>query len=84
MSNTLKLNNGLGIIRRGDERAIYEKLDFLMNITNTSNALAQSNLDPSHISRLKGERSKDEAVPTAMADYFARHCTLTISVGSGG
>lgn len=58
----------------------YEKLDFLMNITNTSNsALAQKvNLDPSHISRLRrGKRNavKDEAVLTAMADYFARHCT---------
>ena len=51
-----------------------------MNITNTSNsALAQKvNLDPSHISRLRrGKRNavKDEAVLTAMADYFARHCT---------
>lgn len=57
----------------------FEKLDFLMNITNTSNsALGQKvKLDPSHISRLRrGQRNapKDEAVITKMADYFARHC----------
>ena len=57
----------------------FEKLDFLMNITNTSNsALGQKvRLDPSYISRLrKGKRnaSKDEAVINNMADYFARHC----------
>jgi hypothetical protein len=56
-----------------------EKLDFLMNITNTSNsALGQKvKIDPSHISRLRrGQRKaiKDEAVITKMADYFARHC----------
>ena len=57
----------------------FEKLDFLMNITNTSNsALGQKiKLDPSHISRLRrGQRNatKDEAVINKMADYFARHC----------
>lgn len=57
----------------------FEKLDFLLNITNTSNsALSQKiKLDPSHVSRLRrGQRNaiKDEAVITAMADYFARHC----------
>lgn len=56
-----------------------EKLDSLMNITNTSNsALGQKvKLDPSHISRLRrGQRNaiKDDGVLTAMADYFARHC----------
>lgn len=56
-----------------------EKLNFLMNITNTSNsALGQKvKLDPSHISRIRrGQRNtpKDEAVITKMADYFARHC----------
>lgn len=58
----------------------YQKLDFLMNITKTSNsALGQKvRLDASHISRLRrGQRNaiKDEAIITAMADYFARHCT---------
>lgn len=58
----------------------YEKLDFLMNITNSSNsALGQKvKLDPSHISRLRrGKRNalKDETVLSAMADFFARHCT---------
>jgi len=57
----------------------FEKLDFLMNITNTSNsALGQKvKLDPSYISRLrKGKRNatKDEAVINKMADYFSRHC----------
>lgn len=56
------------------------KLDFLMNITKTSNsALGQKvKLDPSYISRIRrGKRNaiKNEAVITAMADYFARHCT---------
>lgn len=58
-----------------------EKLDLLMNITKTSNsALGQKvRLDPSHISRLRrGQRNaiKDEAVIDAMAEYFARNCTL--------
>ena len=57
----------------------FEKLDFLMNITNTSNSALALNikLDPSHISRLRrGERSalKNEACIGAMATYFARHC----------
>jgi len=57
----------------------FEKLDFLMNITNTSNsALALNiNLDPSHISRLRrGERNalKNEACIDAISSYFARHC----------
>ena len=56
-----------------------EKLDFLMNITNTSNSALALNikLDPSHISRLRrGERNalKNEACIGAMATYFARHC----------
>lgn len=56
-----------------------EKLNFLMNITSTSNsALGQKiKLDPSYISRLRrGQRNatKDEAVINKMADYFARHC----------
>lgn len=56
-----------------------EKLDFLMNVTNTSNSALALNikLDPSHISRLRrGERSalKNESCIQAMAVYFARHC----------
>lgn len=56
-----------------------EKLDFLMNITNTTNsALALTvRLDASHISRLRrGLRHalKDRACIDAMAVYFARHC----------
>mgnify|MGYP000872867359 CR=1 FL=1 len=51
----------------------YEKLDFLMNITNTSNSILgqKVNLDPSYISRLRrGQRNalKDEAVIEAMAE----------------
>ena len=58
----------------------HEKLDFLMNITKTSNsALGQKvKLDASHISRLRrGQRGaiKDKATLAAMADYFARSCT---------
>ncbi|NCB52119.1 MAG: transcriptional regulator [Clostridia bacterium] len=57
----------------------YEKLDFLMKITNTTNsALAKSvNIDASHVSRLRrGKRTapKDEACIKSMADYFARNC----------
>ena len=57
----------------------FEKLDFLMNITNTSNSALALNikLDPSHISRLRrGERNalKNEACISAMSAYFARHC----------
>jgi hypothetical protein len=56
-----------------------EKLDFLMNITNTTNsALALSvSLDSSFISRLRrGVRvpAKKENYLKAMATYFARHC----------
>ena len=56
-----------------------EKLDFLMNITNTTNsALASStSLDASYISRLRrGIRSlpKNENYVPLMADYFAKHC----------
>ena len=55
-----------------------EKLDFLMNITRTSNsALAgRVTLDASYISRLRsGKRlmPKDERVIQGMAAYFARH-----------
>jgi hypothetical protein len=58
----------------------HEKLDFLMNMTKTSNsALGQKvKLDASHISRLRrGQRGaiKDKATLAAMADYFARSCT---------
>lgn len=57
----------------------YEKLDFLMNITNTSNSgLAHKiKLDASHISRLRrGQRSalKDITCLESMAEYFARNC----------
>ncbi|MDD3138459.1 MAG: hypothetical protein PHX08_05750, partial [Lachnospiraceae bacterium] len=57
----------------------HEKLDFLMNITKTSNSSLgkRVNLDSSHLSRLRrGQRGplKDEAIIGLMADYFARHC----------
>jgi len=57
----------------------FEKLDFLMNVTNTSNSALALNikLDPSHISRLRrGERNalKNENCIGAMAAYFSRHC----------
>lgn len=56
-----------------------EKLDFLMNITKTSNsALGQQvKLDASYISRLRnGQRSalKDISCIEVMAAYFARNC----------
>ncbi|HPE16321.1 MAG TPA: transcriptional regulator, partial [Oscillospiraceae bacterium] len=56
------------------------KLDFLMNITNTSNsALSRSvNLDASHISRLRSGRRnapRDRDYLKAMSGYFARRCT---------
>ncbi len=55
------------------------KLDFLMNITKTSNsALAlYTSLDASHISRLRrGQRNapKNEVCMRNMAVYFTRHC----------
>jgi hypothetical protein len=57
----------------------HEKLDFLMNITKTSNSLlAQYTfLDASHISRLRrGERKlvKDADYLKNMSAYFARQC----------
>jgi len=57
----------------------FEKLDFLMKLTNTSNsALAlQVKLDASHISRLRrGERNalRNEDAVKSMATYFAKHC----------
>lgn len=57
----------------------YEKLDFLMNITKTSNsALGQKvKLDASYVSRLrKGQRSalKDMTCIKSMAEYFSRNC----------
>jgi len=57
----------------------YEKLDFLMNITKTSNsALGKKvKLDASYVSRLrKGQRSalKDMTCIKSMAEYFARNC----------
>lgn len=57
----------------------YEKLDFLMKLTNTTNSALSLyiKIDSSHISRLRrGQRNapKDEVVINRMADYFARHC----------
>jgi len=57
----------------------YEKLDFLMNISNTTNSALSSyiNLDASHISRLRrGKRSavKDENSLRLMAEFFTRRC----------
>jgi len=56
-----------------------EKLDFLMNMTNTTNSALALNvrLDASHISRLRrGQRRalRNQACIYAMAEYFARHC----------
>jgi len=56
-----------------------EKLDFLMNMTNTTNSALALNvrLDASHISRLRrGQRRalRNMACIDAMAEYFARHC----------
>lgn len=56
----------------------YEKLDFLMNITKTSNSVLgqKVNLDASYVSRLrKGQRSalKDITCIKSMAEYFARN-----------
>lgn len=56
-----------------------DKLDFLMNITKTTNSALALNtrIDASHISRLRrGQRGalKDSASINAMASYFARHC----------
>ena len=64
---------------RGDQMEFHEKLDFMMNITRTSNSLLgqRVNLDSSHISRIRrGQRGplKNEAVIALMAEYFARHC----------
>ncbi|QUH25007.1 transcriptional regulator [Serpentinicella alkaliphila] len=58
----------------------YEKLDFIMNITKTTNStLAMyTSLDSSHISRLRrGERKlvKNAGYLNKMATYFANHCT---------
>jgi hypothetical protein len=57
-----------------------EKLDFLMNITKTTNsALAlYTSLDASHISRLRrGARkpAKNENYLKTMATYFAKRCS---------
>jgi len=57
-----------------------EKLDFLMNISNTTNSALSLyiNLDASHISRLRrGKRSavKDENSLRLMSEYFSKHCT---------
>ncbi|MCF8020550.1 MAG: transcriptional regulator [Vallitaleaceae bacterium] len=57
----------------------YEKLDFLMNITKTTNStLAMyTSLDASHISRLRrGERRlvKEADYLKKMAHYFISHC----------
>lgn len=58
----------------------YEKLDFLMKVSNTTNSSLSLyvNLDASHISRLRrGKRNaiKDENALCLMADYFSRHIT---------
>ena len=57
----------------------YEKLDFLMNITKTSNSALghKVKLDASYVSRLrKGQRRalKDFACIKAMAAYLAKNC----------
>ena len=55
-----------------------EKLDFLMDITRTTNSALghRVKLDPSYISRLRrGQRNavKDEGILGSMAEYFARN-----------
>lgn len=57
----------------------YEKLDFLMKLTGTTNSALALNtkLDPSHISRLRrGQRNalKNTTSIQSMAVYFARNC----------
>jgi hypothetical protein len=57
-----------------------QKLDFLMNVTKTSNSMLARyiSLDASHVSRLRtGSRypAKNADYIRAMAAYFARHCT---------
>ncbi|RCX17159.1 hypothetical protein DFR58_10853 [Anaerobacterium chartisolvens] len=57
----------------------YEKLDFLMNLTKTSNSVLSRHMsfDASYISRLRsGKRlpPRSEDVIKNMADYFARRC----------
>ena len=57
----------------------YEKLDFLMKLTNTTNSALSLHikLDSSHISRIRrGKRSalKDITCIKSMAAYFARNC----------
>ena len=57
----------------------YQKLDFLMNITKTTNSslAVYTSLDASHVSRLRrGERSlvKDADYLKKMALYFLNHC----------
>ena len=58
----------------------FEKLDLLMNITNTPNSLLARSvaLDPSFVSRLRrGIRTpaKNENYIKAMADYFSKNCS---------
>ena len=57
----------------------YEKLDFLMRLTNTTNSALSLHikLDASHISRLRrGQRSpvRDAACVKSMAAYFSKVC----------
>lgn len=66
-------------VQRGAAMQFYEKLNFLMDITQTTNsALAKYMvLDASYISRLRsGKRqpSKNEALIDQMSAYFARNC----------
>jgi len=58
----------------------YEKLDFLMNITKTSNSTLSMriSLDASHISRLRrGERKlvREAEYLRQMSDFFVHQCT---------
>ncbi|HHV15411.1 MAG TPA: transcriptional regulator [Gelria sp.] len=57
-----------------------EKLDFIMNITSTTNSVLAraSAIDPSLVSRLRrGDRtpSKNQTYIRAMSEYFVRNCT---------
>lgn len=57
----------------------YEKLDFLMDLTKTSNSMLSRHMsfDASYISRLRGGKRRpprNEDIVKNMAEYFARRC----------
>lgn len=71
--------------KRRQPLRFHEKLDFLMNITATTNVQLsrKTNLDPSYISRLRrGERQplKDRLVIETMSSHFVRNTILDYQV----